>query len=291
MKFVDLSNFGTGFLSFLEDIIKFDKSFDKYTKTFYEKFKKYEEKLDERNRQPDALAYNFRQLNENLKKYDNEFDENEVNNENEVNKYSENYAIYKKGLLSYAGFKEDEIKSFSDWIIMNDGFKKAILDAIIDFIIYRYNIYLYEFKPNEKAKDLLEKFVKDKLAFYMNKKIELTIDKSQIIDDKDDDNKIIKEYSLRNFKYEFYDMCNPNLEEISLFIYIYLSNRFIIKDLKDLVKSLTSIVGIEKEYFDSKIRSCDREMKMSWLTERDKENYNNKKHLFEIYRNEILTDV
>ena len=174
---------------------------------------------------------------------------------------------------------------------MNPGFKKLILDLAIDFIIYRYNICLYEFKPNEKAKDLLEKFVKDKLAFYMNKKIDLIIDKSQITIDKDDDNDVIKEINLRNFKYEFFDMCDSNLEEIIIYIYYHLSNRFIKNDLKRLVKCLTSIVGLEKEYCDYKIKECDMDMKSSWMTERDKERSNHKKLLFEIYRDRILTDA
>jgi hypothetical protein len=237
------------------------------------------------------LSYATKQIqNANLNDEFLEKNDDEYNDE-DINKYPENYAKFKTSLLTSEGFKADEIKKFYHWIVMNDGFKKVILDSVIDFIIYRYNICLYQFKPNEKAKDLLEKFVKDKLALYMNKKIELIIDKSQIMIDKDDDNDVSKDYNSRNFRYDFFDLCRENLEDISIYIYFHLTNRFIKNDLKHLVKCLTSVIGLEKEYFDRKIRQCDRDMKLSWISEKDKESYNNTKLLFEIYRDDLLTDV
>ena len=113
MKFVDLSNFGAGFLSFFEDINKFDNSFDNYTKAFYERFERYKEKLDERDRQDDAIAYMNKKVKENLKKYETPFlkslkekytnpnDEFLEKNDNEyedvdINKYPDNFASFKR---------------------------------------------------------------------------------------------------------------------------------------------------------------------------------------------------
>src|SRR4051794_20841664 len=95
--------------------------------------------------------------------------------------------------------------------------------------------------------------------------------------------------SISEFRYELYKNCDTLLENLRDFIILYSPNRFIIKEIKYLVKCLLSIAGLDKEYFDNEIMRCDRKLKQPlMMIEGEEKILKDKKALYEIIRDKIL---
>lgn len=153
----------------------------------------------------------------------------------------------KYNILSSKGWTKEEVKNLEDWNIIGNKIKKDFLDMVVDFIGFRYHLFLVKYNDiNKKTKELLKKLIELKINFYIEKKIELLeleYEHSRIRNDDNDNNSNDLIESL-NWDYMQYLVDNTS-EYIKRNQY----NRFIVREVSSLLLDLLSIANLEKNQF------------------------------------------
>jgi hypothetical protein len=177
------------------------------------------------------------------------------------NKINENFNILEKGngkviknkLLS-RGWTNEEIKHYADFAGEAYEFRKFSFPYFINALVNRHILFLYKFRPNTYVKDILITVITDGLINYFLANL------------KEQESLITQSFSgasndvIAKHANQAISKLNENNVDIFRFISEYtppiqLNNRFINKEVKNLLESFFYVLKPDKEYFSDYIKS------------------------------------
>ena len=165
--------------------------------------------------------------------------------EEEIDDFPRKYEAFRKNL--FKDWNNDEIRMFYTWLYSNSSLKIMFLDLICDFVVYKYKLYLSKFDVNSEAKAYLIIFIKNRLAFFSEKKIDLIGSRYKFIDD-GSSIPTHEELSLG-----IYDECIEKLvDNLYIDVLYNIHNRFIQKEINGFLRCLMSVIDLKEEHFKDK---------------------------------------
>jgi len=162
-----------------------------------------------------------------------------------------------RSLLKNRGWNDEEINRFGKDIFYIENFAISCLSVAVDVITNTYALCILQFDPNESAKELLMKVMMYKLSLYLQMRIEYEVNNRYRI--------ICKNCGAKPSlgKEEMRKQCSNEIVEensrrlfgiIGDFWHIPFNNRFITKEVQDIIRCLFLITDLPKEVMEQEIK-------------------------------------
>ncbi len=193
---------------------------------------------------------------ENTNKFDESFNLLKQATDSKFNGYRSMGAKPLRSLLKNRGFNDKEINRFAEDISYIRDFAITCLEVAVDVITNVYGLCLLQFNPNESAKGLLAKVMIYKLSSYLQMGIENKVNAQYQI--------ICKNCRTKLGEEEMGKIAGANeiVEENSRRLFgimgdfwqIPFNNRFVTKDVQDIIRCLFLITDLPKEVMEQEIK-------------------------------------
>jgi hypothetical protein len=196
-----------------------------------------------------------------------------------TNKFDESFNVLKqvidnkfnvpalRSLLKNRGFNDEEINRFEEDISYITDFAITCLSVAVDVVTNTYGLCLLQFNPIESAKGLLSKVMMDKLSRYLQMEIEEKVnnDRYELLCKNCRVKHPLGEEEMRKLR------TNEIVEEnsrrlfgkIGDFWHIPFNNRFVTKEVQDIIRCLFLITDLPKEVMEQEIKGEIQSLKNS----------------------------
>ena len=195
-----------------------------------------------------------------------------------------------RSLLKNRGWNDEEINRFGKDIFYVGNFAITCLSVASDVITNTYGLCLLQFNPNESAKELLMKVMMYKLSRYLQIGIENYV--YELISKNSGAKRSLDKEEMR--KYGSNEIVDENSRRlfgiIGDFWHIPFNNRFITKEVQDIIRCLFLITDLPKEVMEQGIKQLIKDsedykklqpiMDIQLLNEVEGKNVHSRKRLY-----------
>jgi hypothetical protein len=191
---------------------------------------------------------------ENTNKFDESFDVLKQTTDKKFSVPENSGAKPLRSLLKNRGFNDEEINRFADDVSCITDFAITCLEVAVYIITNTYGLYLLQFNPNESAKELLTKLMIHKLASYLQMGIENKVNIQYICTNCGTKDRIGEKGMRKVGINEIVDENSRWLFDIIDEWNIPFNNRFVTKEVQDIIRYLFLITDLPAEVREQKIK-------------------------------------
>jgi hypothetical protein len=159
-----------------------------------------------------------------------------------------------RSLLLHRGLSQQEIASYRDDLGYAEDFVSDSLSVLLDGIVNKYALFMFQFSPNIHAKEFLKEVIIGRLSDYLLLKAETVVKEEHLKCECGCGKDLSKQVTARHRINEMVDENGSRLFN-SLHDWAYLfSNGHINDEVRNIVSCLFSIFHLPKKYIEQEVK-------------------------------------